>query len=69
MIINFIICYLQRRDVCFVSTSMTLYYLELKPNASRIVSLIDASSIKFTVYKELHNVTMLQFFVYSEFYF
>ena len=57
MIINFIICYLQRRDVCSVSTSVTLYHLELKPNASRIVSLIDASSIKFTVYKELHNVT------------
>ena len=57
MIINFIICYLQRRDVCSVNASVTLYHLELKPNASRIVSLIDASSIKFTVYKELHNVT------------
>ena len=29
MIIYFMICYLQRGDVCSVSTSMTLYYLEL----------------------------------------
>ena len=47
---------LKRRRVPRES-SMTLYYLELKPNASSIVSLIDASSIKFTVYKELHNIT------------
>ena len=38
------ICYLQRGDVCSVSASMTLYYPELKPNASSIFSLIDVPS-------------------------
>ena len=64
MIMYFMMCYLQRGDVCSVSASMTLYCPELKPNASSIVSLTNASLIKFTVYKELHNVTyvtMLQF--------
>ena len=42
--IYFMICYLQRGDVCSVSASITLYYPELKPNASSIFSLIDVPS-------------------------
>ena len=64
MIIYFMICYLQRGDVYSVSASITLYYLELKLNASSIFSSINAYSIKFTVIRNfmmLHNVTMLQF--------
>ena len=36
---------------------MTLYYIELKLNASSTVSLIDASSIEFAIikYKEFNN--------------
>ena len=58
------ICYLQRGDVYSVSASITLYYLDLKLNASSIFSSINAYSIKFTVIRKsmmLHNVTMLQF--------
>ena len=35
---------------------MTLYYLELKLNTSSIVSLIDASTIKFALYEKFYNV-------------
>ena len=64
MIIYFMICYLQRGDVYSVSASITLYYLELKLNASSIFSSINAYSIKFTVIRKfmmLYNVTMLKF--------
>lgn len=57
MIMNSMIGYLQRGDLCFVGASMTLNYQELEPNASSIISWIDASCIKLTAYKELHNVT------------
>ena len=40
-----------------------IYYIELKLNASSIGSLIDASSIKFTVYKELYNVRHFYIFL------
>lgn len=57
MIMNSMIGYLQRGDLCSVGASMTLNYQELEPNASSIISWIDASCIKLTAYKELHNVT------------
>ena len=41
---------------------MTLYYLELKLNTSSIVSLIDASTIKFAVHKEFYNV--INFYIF-----
>lgn len=57
MIMNSMIGYLQRGDLCSVGASMTLNNQELEPNASSIISWIDASCIKLTAYKELHNVT------------
>ena len=54
---NSMIGYLQRGDLCSVVASMTLNYQELEPNASSIISWIDASCIKLTAYKELLNVT------------
>ena len=57
-------CYLQRGDVCTMNGCMTLCYIELKLNASSIVSLIDASSIKFAIMKYKEFINVIDFHVF-----